>query len=151
MSRAFIKEDAGSDDLPERVPPSGPNYVTPEGLSSLRGKVHALESRGSAISKEELHELRYWRLRLGGAVLVDNSQKPPQDIRFGALVEASDADGRTRRLRIVGQDEAEENGEKISWDSVQARAMLGLRPGDAVPGSEDGEVSALRILSVSYP
>ena len=151
MSRAFIKEDEGDDELPDRPLPSGPNYVTPRGLELLREKVRDLQSPGGEASPERKRDLRYFRARLGSAVLVDNSKKPPEDIRFGAAVEARDGSGAVRRFMIVGQDEAQEGGGKIAWDCSLARDLIGRRVGDRLEGSVDGKVLPLVIASVDYP
>lgn len=148
MSRAFIKEDAGDDHLPERHQPSGPNYVTPRGLELLKRTVAALEAACSGKPTEEQRDLRYWRLRLAAAGLVDNSKKPPDDVRFGAAVEARDARGKPLRFHIVGQDEAEEGGGKIAWDSAAARAMMGLRAGQTAAW-DDGEAQ-LEVVIASF-
>ena len=153
MSRAFIKEDAGDEGQPERRQPSGPNYVTPRGLKLLRRKVAALEESCAGKSREEQRDLRYWRARLAAAVLIDAPVKPPEDIRFGAVVEVKDAAGKTQTLRIVGQDEAEEEGEggsRVAWDSAIGRALIGLRAGDKATWN-DGEVERqLVVVSVRY-
>ena len=47
MSRAFVKEDSEDlmgEELPERPVSPEPNYVTPEGMEQLRGKVEALQA-----------------------------------------------------------------------------------------------------------
>lgn len=139
MSRAFIKEDAGDDDVPERHIPSGPNYVTPRGLELIKARLkEATEPR----------DRRYWQARLKGAVPVDHAKRPPEDIRFGALVELKDAAGNVRLLRIVGQDEAEAGGELVAWDSVPALALLGHRTGERVRLAE-GEPE-LTVVSFRY-
>lgn len=150
MSRAFIKEDAGDDHLPERHQPSGPNYVTPRGLELLKEKVSSLETACAGKAPEEQRDLRYWRLRLATAVLVENSKRPPEDIRFGAFIEARDAGGKPLSFHIVGQDEAEEGGDKISWDSAAARALMGLRAGQRADW-DDGEARfEAHIVSLRY-
>ncbi|MBI3296567.1 MAG: GreA/GreB family elongation factor [Elusimicrobia bacterium] len=146
MSQAFIKNDA-EDGPPERRPPSGPNYVTPRGFELLSKKVRALGERRGELTKEERGELRYWQGRLSSAVPVDNSKRPPEDVRFGAEVVLKDAGG-TRRVRIVGQDEADEALGALSWDSIAARVLTGHRPGESVT-LEDG--AAVEIVSVGYP
>ena len=146
MSRAFIKEDAGDDEVPERRPPSGPNYVTPRGLELLVEKARLLKDRRAELSKEERRDLRYWQARRDSAVPVDNSKRPPDDVRFGALVSLRTGAG-TRRVRIVGQDEAEEGGEKVSWDSIPARVLTGHKVGERVE-LETGEAE---LTAIAYP
>jgi len=137
VSRAFIKEDSGDEIPPERRQPSGPNYVTPRGLDLLREKVEALEAFGADRSPEELRELRYWRVRLAGAVLIDSAKNPPGDIRFGAEVEVRGEDGKPRRFKLVGQDEAEGDEAALAWDS--ALALVSSVPGGDKVSWYDGE------------
>ncbi|MBI3548686.1 MAG: GreA/GreB family elongation factor [Elusimicrobia bacterium] len=142
MSRAFIKEDAGDDELPDKPLPLGQNYVTPSGLDQLRKRVLELQAAGSDAG-EAKRDLRYWQARLGSAILVDNSRKPPPDVRFGATVELSGG----KRVRIVGQDEAGPGGELVSWDSPEAGRLIGKRPGETVEWT-DGSTET--IASVAY-
>lgn len=149
MSRAFIKEDAGDDDVPERPLPQGPNYVTPSGMSRLRETVRKLEAAQNR-SIEEKRELTYWRARLGSAILVDNSKRPPDDVPFGATVELAEEHGESRRVRIVGQDEAASGGDLIAWDSIAARELLGHRVGDFVACTFGTEAVSETVRSIRY-
>jgi len=150
LSRAFIKEDAGDDHLPERHQPSGPNYVTPRGLELLKEKVSSQTAACAGKGPEEQRDLRYWRLRLSASILVDNSKRPPEDIRFGAFIEARGAGDKPLSFHIVGQDEAEEGGGKIAWDSALARALIGLRAGQRADW-DDGEARfEADIISLRY-
>ncbi|MBI5623349.1 MAG: GreA/GreB family elongation factor [Elusimicrobia bacterium] len=155
MSRAFIKEDAGDpDDLPERHQSTAPNYVTQEGLAALMRKAEALRSeldaadRESRRARELKRDLRYYEGRLGSAVPVDPKAVPTDEARFGAAVDLQGADGSVRTVSIVGQDEAEEGGGKLAWDSSLALALLGKRPGDRVEVEDWG---ASIVKAVRYP
>ncbi len=150
MSRAFIKEDSGDEVPPERRQPSGPNYATPRGLDLIRKKVESLESAGAEKTPEGLRELRYWRVRLASVVLVDNAKNPPPDIRFGAWVETREADGKTVRRRIVGQDEAEGNAGAISWDSALGLALIGHSAGDAISWSDGDADRESAVIAFGY-
>lgn len=61
------------------------------------------------------------------------------EARFGALVVWRRPDGSLARARIVGEDEAEEGGELLSWTSPLAQALLGLKPGDSFQAGAEGE------------
>jgi transcription elongation GreA/GreB family factor len=148
VSRAFVKEDAGGDE-PDRPQPSGPNYVTPRGRELLAEKVRALETQLAGKSKEEQRDLRYWRERLATSVVVDNSKASPAEARFGATVKYREGK-RERTVQIVGQDEADEGGDKISWDSAVARALLGLSAGDASEILDGDDSRPIVVESVSY-
>ena len=76
------------------------------------------------------------------------SYEPPDEIRFGAAVELRGDDGQTRRLAIVGQDEAEGAADKLAWDSALALALMGAKKGDRIETEESG---ALTVVSIDYP
>ena len=144
MSRAFIKEDAGdSDDLPERHQSASPNYVTREGLEALRRREQGLREllsrlpRESVEAREAARDLRYYAGRVASAILVETPADAGREARFGAWIEMRRGDGRVRRVRVVGQDEAEGSpDDKIAWDSSLAMALIGARPGDRVETEE---------------
>lgn len=157
MSRAFVKEDAGdSDELPERPQSSAPNYVTSAGLAALRRRVQELKNALASETDEKrrrvlLRDRTYYEARLGRAILVETAGRPGDEVRFGANVELVEASGARRRFVLVGQDEAEEDGgEKVSWDSPTALALIGKKPGDAVELPEDGTTIAARIAAITY-
>jgi transcription elongation GreA/GreB family factor len=154
MSRAFIKEDAGDpDELPERHQSAAPNYVTPEGLSTLRRKAEELGGRLKALppdsreAKEVKRDLRYFDGRLASAIPVDPKVAPADEARFGARVELESADGKKLTVTIVGQDEAEGAQDKIAWDSALALALMGKKKGERV---ETEEAGAVTVLSIQY-
>ena len=164
MSRAFVKDDSEQDDdLPQRPVSSRPNYVTRRGLGLLKERVRELTARRSALiaraddpgSRQERRlverDLLYYDARLASVIIVDNSERPPEDVRLGAVVETADAEGKTRRFEIVGEDEADAQAGKLNWASPLADALLGKKPGDrAVWKREEGPLE-LKVVSVSYP
>jgi transcription elongation factor GreB len=128
MSRAFVKDDS---DAPEprfeRRPNSTlPNYVTPAGLAQLRKQLTSAQAAG------EEREARYYQERLDSAIVIDPAQHPAGVVEFGAKVVAHDAGGRKLAIAIVGEDEADPNKGKISWDSPIAQAFADHRVGERV-------------------
>ena len=155
MSRAFIKEDAGDpDELPERHQSASPNYVTPEGLAALRQKALELRAQLESLPKDGMEarqtrrDLHYYDGRTASAILVDPRAGPEDEVRFGAFVDLHGGDGKTRRVAVVGQDEAEGAAGKISWDSTLAMALMGMRVGEWVDVEGPG---VLTIAGISYP
>lgn len=147
MSRAFTKEDGDPDDdgLPERPVPLGPNPVTESGLAALKAKVEALkaELKDPARGKRAVErDLRYFEVRLRTAE--PTSPGEPGVARFGSWVELEGPAG-TRRVRIVGHDEADAEAGRLRWSSPLAEALLGKRAGDSVQVGG----TPLKILSVS--
>lgn len=142
MSRAFVKEDAGGPEALPDLPVSGlPNWVTPSGLASLRDRLAARQAdlaglRARADRLDRLPEaaaerdIRYLEARLATAILVE----PPassSEVAFGVTVAVEDEDGRARSYRIVGEDEASPGRGWITAHSPLARALMGLRAGEA--------------------
>lgn len=164
MSRAFVKEDAqGPDeDPPERPVSPQPNYVTPRGLKTLQDweerVVKELESFGGAQEdaarkkrKRGLErDLRYLRARLESAIPVDTANQPKEQIRFGATVALRRADGTKKTVRIVGEDEADEGGETLSWAAPFAQVLYGLKAGQTLEWETDAGAETWSVLSISY-
>lgn len=158
MSRAFIKEDAGDpDELPERPLPSSANYVTPAGLDALRRRAVELKAAAAALHSEDKRrralerDLKYYEARIARAILVETAGRAGEEVRFGAAVRVVEEGGRESTYRIVGQDEAEEGGDKIAWDSSIALALIGGKVGSPVdlPIGEDVRKSV--IAAIYYP
>ncbi|WP_259782570.1 transcription elongation factor GreB [Aestuariispira ectoiniformans] len=154
-----------------------PNYITAEGLKTLQDELDHLwkKERPEIVSvvswaagngdrsengdyiygKKRLREIdrrvRFLRKRLEVAVVVNPSEQPNKDqVFFGATVEYENSREEVKKVRIVGEDEAESLKGKISWISPVARALMKGRVGDLVmvrtPAGED----ELEILRISY-
>ncbi len=165
MNRAFVKdgnEDRPGEDLPERPISDAPNYVTPEGLRSLREKVETLarehaDLREAAEDADKLRlavnerDLRYFQARLESATVVDVANEPQGEVHFGATVKTEDEDGKVVRFTIVGEDEADVTNGKISWVSPLANALIGSRASDTVTWNRPAGSTTLEVLEISYP
>lgn len=145
MSRAFVKEQDGVDELPDRIISEHPNLVTSEGLQQIEAEVARLDAAHAAAQasgdRSEMaataRNLRYWSARLATAELVPVAANTTS-VQFGAAVTIEREDGRTQTYRIVGEDEAEPSRGSISYVSPLARALAGKSVGDSVrvAGSE---------------
>lgn len=153
MSRAFVKEDDGEPErLPDRPQSSFPNYITPAGLAALRARVEEAARRGAAApegeaAKELKRDLRYLQERLARAIPVDNAGRPGDEVRFGAEVEL-EAGGSIRKVRLVGEDEADEGAGRIPWTSALGMALLGAKLGDEI---DVGEGERAVVCAIRYP
>lgn len=154
MSRAFVKEADGADnveELPDRLIGPERNLVTARGLARIEAEAarlrtelapaqaHANRARIAQITRD----LRYWIARQASAELV-----PPPDhadeVRFGLAVTIERDDGRRQRFRIVGLDEADPAKGTVSHAAPLARALIGKRVGDVVRiGKGEAEVIAI--------
>ena len=127
MSRAFVKDDSdGPEPIVERPATEGPNYVTPQGLESLKSSLSQAEAAGDE------REIRYYNERIDSAIVVDPKSHTERIVEFGAAVTAHDSKGKALHVRIVGADEAEPTRGIISFESPIAQAFAGHREGDRV-------------------
>ena len=120
---------------------------------------HAEAERQRLQGKEEMpakqalarvkRELRYLRQRVTQTILVIPPENVTEQVCFGMWVEV--LEGETiRKFQIVGEDEALNNQQLISWTSPLAKAVLGAVVGDLVQWQKPGGSVELEILSLSY-
>ena len=70
---------------------------------------------------------------------------------FGSTVELEDQDeGAGVTYQIVGEDEADIKGGRISVTSPIARALIGKKQGDVVDVTAPGKTLCYEIVSVKY-
>ena len=136
----------------------GSAYITPEGEHALREELHRLwkverpqvtdavheaakngdrsENGDYIYGKRRLREIdsrvRFLNKRLDELEVVSRIPEDTGKIFFGAWVTLEDEAGKVHRWRIVGPDEFDIAGGKISMDSPLARAVLGKRLDDEV-------------------
>lgn len=167
MSRAFIKEsddDLVAGELPERPVPAYANYVTPRGLELLQQRLRDLQDRHEQVkrnaaddsaAKQALREidrdLRYVNAQLERAVLVNPAQQPRDEVHFGASVAIEDEEGGRHEFTLVGDDEADVAGGKISWAAPLARALMNARVGDTVVWNRPAGNVEVEIVGIRYP
>ena len=90
--------------------------------------------------------------RLSNAEIIDVVQLPATGrVVFGATVELADVDsGTSVSYQIVGEDEADISGGRISIRSPIARALIGKVQGDVVDVSAPGKTRSYEVVSVRY-
>jgi transcription elongation factor GreA len=90
--------------------------------------------------------------RLGAAEIIDVTSLPMSGrVVFGATVELEDQDeGAGVTYQIVGEDEADIRGGRISVTSPIARALIGKKQGDVVDVTAPGKTLSYEIVSVKY-
>ena len=154
----------------------GSRYATPEGARRLRAELDELwrverplvtrsvaeaaaqgdrsENAEYLYGKRRLREIdrrvRFLRQRLDGLVIVAG---PPADrgrVYFGAWVTIEDADGASRRHRIVGPDEFDREPGYISMDSPLGRALLGKAIGEALEVALPSGPTAYTVVAIEY-
>jgi transcription elongation GreA/GreB family factor len=165
MSRAFLNEDKfeqAGDEVVERPISDEPNYVTAAGLHHLKYEVQRLEALREELAPrkeypfaalqlaEAERDLRYFSARLESAILVDVTEHPQDEIRFGATVDVEDENGQVMEFRIVGEDESDITKNKVSWASPLARALIGHKVGESVVWKRPAGPLELTITGIHY-
>lgn len=153
MSRAFVKEqdNAGVEELPDRLISEHPNLVTPAGLQQIEAEVARLDTEHAQAQAAEdrvrmaatARDLRYWSSRLASAEVVARPADAAH-VHFGSTITIERRDGRRQTFRIVGEDEAEPAKGTIPYVSPLARALSGKAVGDVVKVGAD-EVEVLEV------
>jgi transcription elongation factor GreB len=105
--------------------------------------------------KKRLREIdrriRFLQRRLDTATIVTPSeQTDPGRVYFGATVTLEDEDGAKTTYQIVGSDEIDAQGGRISVDSPIGRALLRKAMGDTVEVMRPRGEIELTIVSIKY-
>ncbi len=167
MSRAFVNEERfeqPGDVFPDRPISEHPNYVTPEGaaylakqveiLQALKEKYSADSANGNLTAIERLAEterdLRYYETRLDSSIVVDPQTQPKDIVLFGASVTVEDEEGENHTYRIVGEDEADIQQNKVSYISPIAHALIGRKLGESVTWRRPAGDLTLEIIKIEY-
>jgi transcription elongation factor GreB len=144
----------------EEVPPAGQKrYITRQGARKLHrellfllnqerpritAEVSAAAAQGDRsenaeyiYGKKRLREIdrriRFLQRRLDTATVVEPSeQKDASRVYFGATLTLEDEDGQQLNYQIVGPDETDTRGGRVSVDSPVGRALIGKAIGDCV-------------------
>lgn len=134
------------------------NYITRAGFERLKAEAHQLfnverpkvvetvtwaasngdrsENADYQYGKKRLREIdrrvRFLGQRMDKAEIVDPELIKSDKIVFGATVTIHDEDENSKTYQIVGEDEIDTTGNKLSWKSPIAKALLGKKVGDEV-------------------
>jgi transcription elongation factor GreB len=152
-----------------------PNYITVRGYDALREELLELrngerprvvqevadaaamgdrsENAEYIYGKKRLREidrrLRFLKGRLEAAVIVDPRKQSGDKVYFGATV-VIDEDGVEAEFQIVGSDEIDTEGGRISFGSPVGSALLGKELDDEVIVKTPGGKRTLTIVDVRY-
>lgn len=167
MSRGFVKE--GDQEEPPFIPPRAPlpagvtNYVTPYGMELLEKEREDLEQQLIDLKMDDEKDERHARTLLNGKIdflneriasarVVDLTEQPPNEVRFGALVKLKNLQNKSlQQFQIVGVDEADVRKQKIAFVAPIARAVNGKGVEEVAELNLGGEVRRLEIMEISYP
>jgi transcription elongation factor GreB len=175
-TEAFVIRDDEHDDE-EGPAPLGKRYLTRAGaermhrelltlLNEERPKVTAEVSAAAAqgdrsenaeyiYGKKRLREIdrriRFLQKRLDTAtVVVPAEQTDRGRVYFGATVRLEDEDGHVSTYQVVGADEIDAKGGRISVESPMGRALLGKRVGDVLSVMRPRGEIELTVLAIDY-
>lgn len=175
-TRIMAVDEDDEDDGPPRLP-GGKFYMTPEGFARLEAEFAARrEERHRVVEivswaagngdrsenadykegKRRLREidrrLRFLLRRIAHAEVVDPAAQTQRDrVFFGATVTFVTQKDETRRVTLVGVDEADMADGKISIGSPIALALLRARQGDEVTVRTPRGPELIEVLLIAYP
>lgn len=103
--------------------------------------------------KKRLREIdrrvRFLQNRLSDVEVISEDEVNCHEIRFGTWIKVKSSLGTEKSLQIVGPDEFDTSGEKITLQSPLGRSLLGKKLGDSVKiQSPKGEIT-YTVLSLS--
>jgi transcription elongation factor GreA len=114
---------------------------------SENAEYHAAKDRQSFI-EGRLAELED---KIARAQIIDVSKLSGKQVKFGATVNLVDEDsGDKSKYKIVGEDESDVKGGKISITSPIARALIGKEEGDVIEVMAPGGPKSYEITKVKY-
>ncbi len=166
MSRGFVKEDDQEDIpmVPPRadLPPGVTNYVTQVGMNELLAEKQMLVDERSNMNVSNENErriavnhinakLQLLENRIAEAKVVNLSEQPQNEIRFGATVTLKISAAKSvQTFQIVGVDEANVSKGKISFLSPLAKALINKKAGDKATLKLPREDRVFEILEIVY-
>jgi transcription elongation factor GreB len=173
LSRAFVDEDAGSDEsegmleIPIPLPAGAKNYMTSEGAARMVAELRALNdidrpraaaALAAALPADESESLR--RLseidrrvsylgRMKSALVVVDEPATAERVVFGLVARVQEEGGPEREYRIVGADESDPENGLLSWASPVARALVGKKVGDLAVATLPRGECRMRVLGIA--
>lgn len=167
MSKAFVREDYFSEDVPPprnfpTVPAGTKNYLTARGADRLRDELAELVRKRSGLtalitdseirrSVQEIdRRIRHVQESLRTAEIVSPASDSADVVRFGATVTVRDSRGIDARYRIVGVDETNLDRGDVSWLSPLAQALLNARTDQRIRLKAPRREEELEIVEIAY-
>ena len=166
MSRGFVKED-DQEEIP-MVPPRAhlpegvTNYVTQVGMNELLAEKQMLlnekenpdntNEKDKRIALNHINaKLQLLNNRIAVAKVVNLSEQPQNEVRFGALVTLkTGANKSIQTFQIVGVDEADISKGKISFLSPVAKLLINKKVGDKAVLQRPKEDLVFEIIGITY-
>ncbi|WP_417590016.1 GreA/GreB family elongation factor [Owenweeksia hongkongensis] len=164
MSRGFVKEEDQEEApfIPPRaaLPAGQTNYVTERGMRLLEEEKAALEQQRSSNKQENETERRRTNMeidgkirllneRLSSARIIDITEQPKDEVRFGATVKYR-INNREFTITIVGVDEADVKEGRVAFVAPLIKAMSGKKVGEELTFDMGGKQVPVKILAIDY-
>jgi transcription elongation factor GreB len=156
MSTSYITRDGArrlQDELADLRSRQRPKIVQEVADAAAQGD--RSENAEYIYGKKKLREIdrriHYLTKRLESITVVDDTERPSDQIFFGAWVEVDDEDGKRALYRIVGEDEIDPARGLISYRSPLGRLLLKKKIGDVVVFHKPAGEMELSIVSIRYP
>lgn len=165
MSRGFVKEEDQEEApiIPPRaaLPAGVTNYVTPNGLQSLKDEKKRLEKEQKNVPNDNEIERRRASMIIDGklnllnerihyARVIDLNSQSKDEVRFGAEVTFNNGK-KTLKFQIVGVDEADVKKQKIAFTAPIAKVLVGKKVGEIAEFKRGAQTQQLEILNIEYP
>ena len=150
--------------VPKRayLPDGVTKFVTPNGMDQLMAEKEMLIKEKNDFNITDENEkrialnyinakLQLLNNRISEARIVNLTDQPKNEIRFGAIVTLkTEASKDSQTLQIVGVDEAEISKGKVSFLSPVARLLINKRKGDKVILNQAGKDIVFEIIDITY-
>jgi len=164
MSRGFVKEEDQEEAplIPPRaaLPDGVTNYVTQKGKDGLIQEKKDLEEQRAHINlKDEQAKRREQAVidgklallndRIHSARVINLSNQPKEEVRFGATVEFK-LNHKIQNFQIVGVDEADIKAKKISFTAPIAKALMGRKINEEFVFQLGSETKTIQVLGIDY-
>lgn len=166
MSRGFVNED-DQEEIPILTPradlPKGvTNYVTQAGWDELMNEQQMLideKEQLDSVNEDENRiatnhinaKLNLLNDRIATAKIVDLSQQPQNEVRFGATITFKINNApKLHHYQIVGVDEADLAKGKISFISPIAKILTGKKVGEKAILQLAQEERVFEVMAISY-
>jgi transcription elongation factor GreB len=95
--------------------------------------------------------VRFLSKRLESAVVVRSEEREQSnEVRFGAMVDIVDENGKRSRFQVVGPDEADPNSGRISFESPFGKSLMKRRVGDVIVVQRPAGEIEVEILAIEY-
>ena len=151
-------------------------YITTKGFAALKSEAQELlgkerpkvvetvawaagngdrsENGDYIYGKKRLREIdrriRFLAKRMEAAEVIEPSSLSSDKVIFGATVTIEDEDGLQKSYQIVGEDEIDTEGNKISWKSPMAKAILGKKIDDEVLVKRPKQDTWITVLNIQF-